>query len=45
MLMLFSISTCLGNSSSRGLLCVSFVKVYQFVCVLLSPFGFGEGGI
>ena len=26
------------------LLCVSFVDVYQFVCVLLSPFVF-EGGM
>ena len=30
--------------SSFGLLCVSFVNVYQFVCVLLSLFGF-EGGM
>ena len=26
--------TCLGKSCSFGLLCVSFVNVYQSVCVL-----------
>ena len=37
--------TCLGKSCSFGLLCVSFVNVYQFLCVCLSfPFGF-EGGV
>ena len=29
-------TTCLGKSCILGLLCVSFVNVYQFVCVLLS---------
>ena len=29
--------TCLGNSYSYGLLCVSVVKVYQFLCMHLSP--------
>ena len=29
-------TTCLGKSSLFGLLCVSFVSVYQFVCVVLS---------
>ena len=29
-------TTCLGKSCSYGLLCVSFVNVYQFVYVLLS---------
>ena len=29
-------TTCLGKSYSFGLLCVSFVNVYQFVCELLS---------
>ena len=28
-------STCLGKSCSYGLLCVSFVNVYQCVCVCL----------
>ena len=27
--------TCLGMSFSFDLLCVSFVNVYEFVCVLL----------
>ena len=34
----------LGKSCSFGLLCVSSVDVYQFVCVLLSIFDF-EGGM
>ena len=29
-------TTCLGKSCSYGLLCVSFVNIYPFVCVLLS---------
>ena len=29
-------STCLGKNCSFGLLCGSFVGVYQFICVLLS---------
>ena len=29
-------TACLGKSCSFGLPCVSFVNVYQFVCVLLS---------
>ena len=33
-------TTCLGKSSSFGLLCVSFMIDYQFVCVFLSLFGF-----
>ena len=38
-------TTCLGKSCSFGLPCVSFVNVYQFVCVCASfPFGF-EGGM
>ena len=28
-------TTCVGKSCSFGLLCVSFVNVYEFVCVLL----------
>ena len=36
-------STCLGKSCSFGLLCVSFVNVYKFVCILLSLFA-SEGG-
>ena len=31
-------TACLGKSSSFGLLCVSIVNVYKFVCVLLSLF-------
>ena len=44
MLLLFSVgeaelTTCLGKSCSFGLLCMCFVKVYQFcVCVFLSFF-------
>ena len=39
------ITICLGKSCSFGLPCVSFVNVYQFVCVCASfPFGF-EGGV
>ena len=26
-------TTCLGKSCSFGLLCLSFVKVYQFLCL------------
>ena len=33
---------CLGNSCSFGLLCVSFMNVYQFVCVSF-PFGLMVG--
>ena len=29
-------TTCMGKNCSTDLLCVSFVNVYQFVCVLLS---------
>ena len=29
-------TTCLGESCSFSLMCVSFVNVYQSVCVLLS---------
>ena len=29
-------TTCLGKGCSFDLLCVSFVNVYQFVCVFLS---------
>ena len=37
-------TTCLEKSYSFGLLCVSFVNVNQFVCVLLSLyFGFEDG--
>ena len=35
---------CLGKSCSFGLLCVYFVSVYQFVCLVFFPFVF-EGGI
>ena len=37
-------TTCLGKSCSFGVLCVSFVNVYQFLCVSFFPFGF-EGGM
>ena len=37
-------TTCLRKSCSFGLLCVSFVNVYQFLCVSSFPFGF-EGGM
>ena len=36
-------TACLGKSCSFGLLCVFFVNVYEFVCALLSPFGFEDG--
>ena len=36
-------TTCFGKSYSFGLLCMPFVNVYEFVCVLLSPFGFERG--
>ena len=29
-------TTCLGKSCSFGLLCMTYVNVYEFVCVLLS---------
>ena len=29
-------ATCLGKGCSFGLLCVSFVNAFQFVCVFLS---------
>ena len=32
-------TTCLGKSCSFGLLCVPFVKIYEFECVLLSLLG------
>ena len=33
-------TTCLGKSCSFGLLCVSFVNIYQILCVCPSfPFG------
>ena len=36
--------TCLGKNCLFGLLCVSFVNVYKFMCVCpLFPFGL-EGG-
>ena len=35
---------CLGKSCPFGLLCVSFVNVYQFLCVSFFSFGF-EGGM
>ena len=35
-------TTCLGKSCSFGLLCVFFVKDYQFACVL-SLFSFDGG--
>ena len=34
-------TTCLGKRCSFDLLCVSSVKVYQFVCVSLSLWGVG----
>ena len=34
-------TSCLGKSCSYGLLCVSFVYVYHFLCMF--PFGFEEG--
>ena len=38
-------TTCLATFIDRslGLICVSFVNVYRFVCVRLSPFDFGGG--
>ena len=33
-------TTCLEKSCSYGLLLVSFVNVYQVVCMLLFSFGF-----
>ena len=37
-------TTCLGKRCSFGLLCVSFVTVYQIVCVCSSfPFGINGG--
>ena len=34
-------TTCVGKTFSFGLLCVSFVNVYQFLCVsYFSRFGF-----
>ena len=43
MLLLFSIRIALGQDCSSGLLCMSFVNVYVFVCPSF-PFGF-EGGM
>ena len=38
-------TTCVGKSCTFGLLYLSVVKVYRFVCVCVSfPFGF-EGGM
>ena len=34
---------CLGTSCSFGLLCVSFVNFYQFVCVCVFSFWFWNG--
>ena len=36
-------TTCLRKSCSIGLLCVSFVNVYEFACVLLSLLVFEDG--
>ena len=36
-------TTCVGKSCSFGLLCLSFVNVYQSVCVFF-PFG-SDGGV
>ena len=36
-------TTCLGKNYSFGLLCMSFVNVYQFYVCAFCPFGF-EGG-
>ena len=33
-------TTCLGKSCIFGLLCVSFVNVYQILCVFFFPFGY-----
>ena len=40
-------TTCLGKSCLFGLLCMSFVNVYQIVCVCVCPsFRFGiESGM
>ena len=37
-------TTCSGKSCSFGLLCVSFVNVYQILCASFFPFG-TEGGM
>ena len=37
MWLLFSMRVAEGKSCLFGLLCLSFVNVYQFVCVFLSP--------
>ena len=37
-------TTCLGKRCLFGLLCVSFVNAYQFVCVSFFLFVF-EGGV
>ena len=34
---------CLGKGCSFGLLCMSFVKVYRFVCVCASLLVLGVG--
>ena len=36
-------TTCLGKSCSFGLLCVSFVDVYQFLLCPSFPFDFEVG--
>ena len=33
-------TSCLGKSCIFGLLCVSFVNVYQILCVFFFPFGY-----
>ena len=36
-------TTYFGKICSFGLLCMSLVKGYEFVCVLLAPFSFESG--
>ena len=36
-------TTCLGKSCSFGLLCESFVNVFQMYVFISFPFGFGGG--
>ena len=35
--------TYLGKSCSFGLLCVSFVNIYQILCVSFFPFSINDG--